>query len=208
VTHNSEIQLMTSLRLGNAPTASAIPTRAATYDLVVPERFDIRATRSRSVVRPAVLRPEQRPLVDAETVGARLEEAGHALLSLPRTGPTTALRQTRHQFVAEALDAYAAADTSRPRAPTPSAAQITRMDQALAWIALIPADKLVLRRIVGCRSLVSPLTGRHLFSWRRLARLLGADHKAISRWHANGIDLIVTALNHDAAIARSWDSVR
>ncbi len=82
------------------------------------------------------------------------------------------------------------------------------MDQALAWIALIPADKLVLRRIVGCRSLVSPLTGRHLFSWRRLARLLGADHKAISRWHANGIDLIVTALNHDAAIARSWDSVR
>ena len=81
------------------------------------------------------------------------------------------------------------------------------MDQALAWVLLIPADKLVLRRIVGCRSLVSPLTGRHLFSWRRLARVLGADHKAISRWHATGIDLIVSALNRDTAVARSWDTL-
>ncbi len=82
------------------------------------------------------------------------------------------------------------------------------MDQALAWIPLIPADKLVLRRIVGCRCLVSPLTGRHLFSWRRLARLLGADHKAISRWHATGIDLIVATLNRDAALAHAWDSLQ
>ena len=91
--------------------------------------------------------------------------------------------------------------------PVPPAARITRMDQALAWIPLIPADKLILRRIVGCRCLVSPLTGRHLFSWRRLARLLGADHKAIGRWHANGIDLIVAALNRDNALARSWDKL-
>ena len=81
------------------------------------------------------------------------------------------------------------------------------MDQALAWIPLIPSDKLILRRIVGCRSLVSPLTGRHLFTWRRLARLLGADHKAIQRWHANGIDTIVATLNRDATLARSWDSL-
>ena len=82
------------------------------------------------------------------------------------------------------------------------------MDQALAWIPLIPAEKLVLRRIVGCRALVSPLTGRHLFSWRRLARLLGADHKAIQRWHGTGIDLIVASLNRDAALFESWDTLR
>jgi hypothetical protein len=89
----------------------------------------------------------------------------------------------------------------------PPAIRITRMDQALAWIPLIPAEKLVLRRIVGCRSLVSPLTGRHLFTWRRLARLLGADHKAIQRWHASGIDMIVATLNRDAELARSWDTL-
>jgi hypothetical protein len=65
----------------------------------------------------------------------------------------------------------------------------------LNWIPRIPVDRYVLRRIVGARALVSPITERHLFPWRRLATLLGADHKAIQRWHAQGIDLIVTALN-------------
>ena len=52
----------------------------------------------------------------------------------------------------------------------------------------------MLRRIVGARSLVSPVTERHLYSWRRLATLLGADHKAIQRWHGQGVALIVAAL--------------
>ena len=81
------------------------------------------------------------------------------------------------------------------------------MDQAFSWIPLIPADKVVLRRIVGCRCLVSPLTGRHLFSWRRLARLVGADHKAIQRWHASAIDHIVAALTTDQRAAKLWDAV-
>ncbi len=174
--------------------------------LVAPDRFDIRARREPAKPPRSPTRPS-RISIDAETVIARLEEAGQTLLCLPRTGPTTALRQTRHQYVAEALEAYAVSDDSRPRLPVPPAARITRMDQALAWIPLIPADKLVYRRIVGCRSLVSPLTGRHLFSWRRLARLLGADHKAIGRWHATGIDLIVTSLNRDAALVHSWDNL-
>jgi hypothetical protein len=65
------------------------------------------------------------------------------------------------------------------------------MDQAFGWLALIPADRYVLRRIVSARSLVSPLTLRHLFSWRRLGLLLGADHKAVQRWHGQGVGLIV-----------------
>ena len=178
----------------------------ATNPLIAPPAFEPRRARNRVALPPA-RKTIVRPMIDAETVIARLEEAGTTLLCLPSTGPTTALKQTRHQFVAEALEAYAASDGSRPRMPVPPAARITRMDQALAWIPLIPADKLILRRIVGCRCLVSPLTGRHLFSWRRLARLLGADHKAIGRWHANGIDLIVAALNRDNALARSWDKL-
>ena len=138
-------------------------------------------------------------MIDAQTVIARLHEAGETLLCLPRSGPTTALRQTRHQYVADALHSYIATDAIPPRLPIPPASRITRMDQTLAWIALIPGDKLVLRRIVGSRCLVSPHTGRHLFTWRQLARLLGADHKAIQRWHATGIDTIVAALNRDDA---------
>ena len=37
------------------------------------------------------------------------------------------------------------------------------MDEAMAWISLIPLDRYVLRRIVGARSLVHPITERHLY---------------------------------------------
>ena len=69
---------------------------------------------------------------DAEYVCYRLEEAGRALLSLPNTGPNTQLRTTRHDVVQSAVEAYgwARVDT-RLRPATPTAGQITRMDEAL-----------------------------------------------------------------------------
>jgi len=131
---------------------------------------------------------------DAELVIYRLEEAGTTLLSIPDRGYTTKLRSSSLDIVRSALEAYGWAERAI-RPAVPSAAKIDRMDEALSWIPLIPVDKYVLRRIVGARCLVSPLTERNLYPWRRLATALGADHKAIQRWHAQGIDLIVAALN-------------
>jgi hypothetical protein len=68
------------------------------------------------------------------------------------------------------------------------------MDEAMGWIAFIPNERYVLRRILGARCLVSPVTERHLYSWRRLGGVLGADHKAVQRWHAQAIDMVLTAL--------------
>jgi hypothetical protein len=134
--------------------------------------------------------------VDAEYVLYRLEEAGRTLLALPHTGHSTQLRVSRHDVVQSAVEAYGWSQVdARLRPAVPSSAHISRMDEALDWITLISQDRYVLRRIVGARALVSPVTERHLFTWRRLAVLLGADHKAIQRWHAQGIDLIVTAIN-------------
>jgi hypothetical protein len=73
------------------------------------------------------------------------------------------------------------------------------MDKAMGYLTLIPQDRYLLRRIVGCRALVHPISGRHLYSWRRLAELLRADHKAIQRWHGEGIRIIVFALRRIAA---------
>jgi hypothetical protein len=81
----------------------------------------------------------------------------------------------------------------------PDSSRVSRMDEAYGWIALIPADRYVLRRIVGARSLVHPLTERHLYPWRRLGTALGADHKAVQRWHTQGIALIAEALRLRAA---------
>ncbi len=131
--------------------------------------------------------------IDADYVVYRLEEAGATLLALPGTGWTTQLRTSSLEIVRTALEAYGWGE-ARIRPPVPSAEKITRMDEALGWIPLIPLDRYVLRRVVGARSLVHPVTDRHLFPWRRLGKALGADHKAIQRWHAQGIGTIVAAL--------------
>ena len=125
---------------------------------------------------------------------ARLDEAGTTLLALPNTGPSTRLVQGGLDWVRDAAESYGNGQ-AKLRPAIPSAAQITRMDQALGWIPRIPEDKYVLRRVVGARCLISPMTGRHLYSWRRLGTAMGADHKAVQRWHVQGIDLIVKFLN-------------
>ena len=132
--------------------------------------------------------------IDAATVISRLEEAGRTLLALPSSGFSTRLRTVNLEIVRNAVD-DAGWTQDRARPMVPKAGQISRMDVALTWVALIPADRYVLRRVVGARSLVNPMTDRHLFPWRRLGSTLGADHKAVQRWHAQGIDMIVAALN-------------
>lgn len=133
--------------------------------------------------------------LDRDYVIYRLEEAGKTLLLLPSKGPSTGFRTTRYDIVQSAVESYGWAQIdARLRPALPDSHQISRMDEALNWIPRIPQDRYVLRRIVGARSLVSPITERHLFPWRRLGLLLGADHKAIQRWHAQGIDVIVNGL--------------
>lgn len=136
------------------------------------------------------------PAINATYVTWRLEEAGASLLALPATGWSTRLRSSTLDIVRSAAEGYGWTE-GRLRPPIPSAAKITRMDEALGWIAHIPLDRYVLRRIVGARSLVHPLSDRHLFSWRRLGAVLGADHKAVQRWHKDGIRIIVAALARD-----------
>jgi hypothetical protein len=144
--------------------------------------------------RPApVVTPDGQP-IDADFVIYRLEEAGATLLALPGTGWTTKLRTSSIEIVRTALESYGWTG-ARIRPPVPPAEKITRMDEAMGWIGVIPLDRYVLRRIVGARSLVHPITERHLFPWRRLGAALGADHKAVQRWHAQAIDMIVAALH-------------
>lgn len=132
--------------------------------------------------------------MDSRAVIQRLEECGRTLLALPSGGYSTRMRSFNLDVVRNAVEAYGwEGGTLRPAVP--SAAHISRMDAALCWVQLIPQDRYVLRRIVGARSLVNPITDKHLFPWRRIGTMLGADHKAVQRWHSHGIDIIVAALN-------------
>jgi hypothetical protein len=113
---------------------------------------------------------------------------------LPESGWTTRLRTTRLDVVQAAAGVLAEGSGPRLKPPVPDAGAISRMDEAFAWLRLIPEDRYVLRRILGARALTHPLTLRHLHSWRRIAALLGADHSAVRRWHAEGIGLILRSL--------------
>jgi hypothetical protein len=150
---------------------------------------DLSALRQRSSFHT----PDGRP-ADAEFVIARLEEAGSTLLSLPESGFSPRMRTGALRAVHSAAEAYGWS-AARLRPPVPSPERISRMDETFQWLGLIPDDRTVLRRLVSARSLVSPLTGKHLYAWRRLGALVGADHKAMQRWHSEGIRLIVKALN-------------
>lgn len=138
---------------------------------------------------------------------ACLEEAGATLLSLPNTGFSPSLKTSALPILREAAEAYGWS-TAEVRPAMPSASRISRMDTVLGYLALIPQDRYLLRRIVGCRALVHPISGRHIFSWRRLAEVLGADHKAIQRWHAEGIRIIIVALRRIAAEEKAAQAER
>lgn len=129
----------------------------------------------------------------SRTVVARLEAAGRTLLALPMSGHRLGVRSGGLEFMREAIEAYGwSGVTVRPAAP--SAKAITQMDEALSWLSLIPGDQLVVRRVVGCRALVHPVTGRHLHSWRALGAVLGVNHHQARRWHERGIHAIVEVL--------------
>ncbi len=136
--------------------------------------------------------------MDAEQVIGRLEEAGMTMLALPSNGHLPRLRTTVLNMVRSASESYGWTP-GRLRPPVPSAERISRMDEALDWFGLIPQDQFVLRRIVSLRAMVDPITERHVYSWRRVGMLIGADHKAVQRWHATGIDVIVGALRQAAS---------
>jgi hypothetical protein len=123
----------------------------------------------------------------------RLEDAGRSVLCLPHSGHSPHLRTSVWTVVHTAAESYGW-QPGRARPAAPGNAALARMDEAFGWLALIPQDRHVLRRIAAARSLVDPLTGRHLFPWRRLGVVLGADHKAVQRWHGQAVGLIVAAL--------------
>jgi hypothetical protein len=142
----------------------------------------------------ALPRATPRAMMFEHEIEARLEHAGAVLLALPATGTRPAgYRCGMPPIVRELSESYGW-EPSRIRPPVPSPGDIDRMDEALNWLSLIPADRYVLRRIVAARCLIAPLTGRHLYSWRQLGRVLGADHRAVQRWHADGIRCIARGL--------------
>lgn len=123
----------------------------------------------------------------------RLEHAGKTLLAMRETGFSPNIKLKRYDVVRTVWENYSsAAPAVKP--PAPSAADLRLMDEALDWILLIPDTMLPIRKVVTARIWVHPLNDRYLYSWRRIAAQMHADHKQIQRWHEKGITTIKKTL--------------
>ena len=136
---------------------------------------------------------------DVATVIARLEEAGATLLALAALGHRARANLISPHLVQHALDGVRGGDGGAFVAP--NAARISRMEEALGWLDLIPRHRGALRRIVAYRALVSPAKNSPVFSWRLISKRLGVDHRLVQRWHATAIAIIVAGLSERSASA-------
>ncbi len=129
----------------------------------------------------------------ADEIIERLEEAGMTLLALPAGQIGPRFGQMGWPVVHTAMEAYGW-NAARVRAAAPDGAAIDRMDEALGWIALV--QSVAARRVVQARSIVCPVRCVHLYSWRQVGRLIGADYRAVQRWHRTAVDEIKLGLDH------------
>lgn len=120
-----------------------------------------------------------------------LEWAGGKLMALPMgpTGPR-GFKVAWPDFPPDAILAYGY-NGARLRAPTPAREEIPIMDEILLLPNVI--KDAVTRRVVQSRTLVTPISGRHIYPWTQIARLLHRDPRTIMAMHRKGLDEIVTS---------------
>ena len=138
--------------------------------------------------------------VDSDFVIHRLQDAGMTMMALPSQGARLAIKVCDYGYVREAAKAHPLHAGKRTtgnvsmamRLPDPDARAIGRMDEAFTWLAMI--ENMVTRKIVAVRSLTNPATGREVYSWVQVGKMIGASDKPCKLWYGKGINIIVTEL--------------
>jgi hypothetical protein len=128
---------------------------------------------------------------DTNVIEQRLKDASLTLLALPGGKPNLGIKVQTYGYVAEPTS-DAMPTGGRARLPTPEPAAIDEMDRTLGWLRYISND--TVRRIVSLRAVTKPQTGGSAFSWAKIAEKVGADVRAVRRWHASGLAEIVQHL--------------
>lgn len=124
-------------------------------------------------------------MTDLDNIQSWLEWAGKSLLLLPVKGCKPAsYRSFWPDFPPDPNEAYGYNQQSLKLSP-PSAEEIGKMDLVFELILLIPDERI--RRIIQARSLVAPLSGKYIWSWARIGRLIHLDRRSVRRLHYQGL---------------------
>lgn len=122
----------------------------------------------------------------------RIEHAGATLYCMRIKNPRPLLAQGRIDIIRNYMDDLPPA-TPVLRLPTPSARDVTLMDEALGWVRLVPNS--TGRRLISMRSQFHPITERVRYSWRSCANAMGIDHKTAESWHRKAVHLLQVGLS-------------
>jgi len=122
----------------------------------------------------------------------RIEHAGATLYCMRIKNPRPLLAQGRVDIIRNYMEDMPATAPVL-RLPTPSARDVTLMDEALDWIRLVPTG--TSRKLISMRSQFHPITERVRHSWRACANAMGIDHKTAESWHRKAIGLLAIALS-------------
>ena len=156
-------------------------------------------------------------LIVVDHIKLRLEDAGRTLMMLPMPKGAVpgeygsnwpdvmqrAIEIFAAQLAGETETSQEAEERRRKEAEErnfvrlrPSSAQIQRMDEAMDWLWHVTDDRR--RRIVAARSLIHPLSGRHVASFAKLGRLYGLHKNTMRQWFDRGVTEIAVALTDPA----------
>ncbi|WP_339077721.1 DUF6362 family protein [Acetobacter sp. AC2005] len=122
----------------------------------------------------------------AQAVEDRLFEAGYTLACLPAHGVRPAgWGKGWGETLMDMDDLLTLVAESEVRPPMPTAAAITRMDEAFIWVQGISNFRH--RRVVLLWMMIHPLSLRHRYSWRQIGSFLGVSDKTAKSWFFRGI---------------------
>lgn len=130
-------------------------------------------------------------------VAGRVEEAFDVLRRMPDRERSMLAKGERGRewpvMLHQAFE-HAAHQGIKIRLPPPSAAQITRMHEVLAWML-----ELAIRE-PGYAKVVYLVHGKR-FGTMRVARIVGIDKKTVARWLAAGLTLVVVDISRRKSAA-------
>lgn len=131
-------------------------------------------------------------MISPEEVQDWLEWSGSKLIALQLSSALP--KSYKNNWPSFAIDTTVATTFSKDRLkpPTPTSKEIALMDEFLLLPGLI--KDITTRRIVNARSVVAPVSQKHLFSWNKLATLLHADRRKIMALHHKGLIEITKSL--------------
>ena len=135
-----------------------------------------------------------------DDIKRRLEEAGKTLMMLPmpvngapagqRSQWPEVVRTYQEWFIAQVMadkdnieEMMAGRNAVRVK---PQQKQMDRLDEALNWLWYI--EDRPRRGVVTLRSLRHPVSDKHVYGWRRIARKYRMHENTIRLWYDKGID--------------------